>query len=73
MGTSTSTSTVSWWDRIKPVTHWLAAAALAVYGFLLSPAGVALRQQYPKLAPILGALTTIGGLYFVSTKAKSSS
>ena len=53
----------------KGITHFLAAAAAAIWGFMLTPAGQALLQQYPKLGAAFAAITTILALYHSPVKA----
>jgi hypothetical protein len=48
---------------LKTITHILAAAALAVWGFILTPAGQAILNQYPKLASAFAGITTLFALY----------
>lgn len=47
---------------MKTITHIYAIVAAAVGAFLLTPAGAAVLQQYPKLASLL-AVATVLGLY----------
>jgi hypothetical protein len=53
---------------MKTITHIYAAVAVAVGGFLLTPAGVAILHQYPRLASLL-ALAAALGVYHNPVKA----
>jgi hypothetical protein len=49
--------------KISKLTHILAIAGAAITAFVLTPAGQAIIHQYPKLAPIAGAVATLFAVY----------
>jgi hypothetical protein len=49
--------------KISKVTHIIAIIGAGVTAFVLTPAGQALIHQYPKLAPIAGAIATLFAVY----------
>jgi hypothetical protein len=55
---------------MKIITHVYAIIAAAVGAFLLTPAGVAVLMQYPRLASLL-ALATVLGVYHQPVKASA--
>ena len=55
----------------KKLTHIIAAAVIALWAFAMSPAGHALLQQYPKLAPIASGLCVLFSLYHEPNQASS--
>jgi hypothetical protein len=49
--------------KISKLTHIIAIIGAAATAFLLTPAGQAIIHQYPKLAPIAGAIATLFAVY----------
>jgi hypothetical protein len=48
---------------LKIVTHFLGAVIVAVAGFAVTPAGVALIKQYPQFAMIATGIGALAALY----------
>ncbi|HUJ33273.1 MAG TPA: hypothetical protein VLY23_18470 [Candidatus Acidoferrum sp.] len=51
--------------KFKKLTHVLAVAAVAVVGFVVSPAGQAVVKQYPWASAISGAILAVAAIYHV--------
>jgi hypothetical protein len=50
-------------SKFKTVTHWFAVGAVAVVGFIASPAGQAVVHQYPILSGVAGVIGVLSALY----------
>jgi hypothetical protein len=49
--------------NFKTITHVYAVAVVAVAGFFMTPAGIAVLAQYPKLVPIVTGIAGIAAVY----------
>jgi hypothetical protein len=49
--------------KISKLTHLMAIAGAAIAAFAMTPAAQAIIHQYPKLAPVLAAILTLGSIY----------
>ena len=48
---------------MKKITHVLALGVAALYGFILTPAGLALAHQYKLIGVAFAGIMTIAALY----------
>lgn len=54
---------MKWFTDASKLTHVLAVAIVAAYGFFQTPAGQAVLTQYPKLVALSTALGLLVTLY----------
>jgi hypothetical protein len=49
--------------NFKTITHVYAGVVVAIAAFFMSPAGMAVLAQYPKLVPIVTGIAGLAAIY----------